>query len=442
MAKKKRRPPKSNITENESTRSASGAASHDAEYEERRTGRKQRERDDTSRGRSTRDPVPELGDRTTRGSTGSKSKHPRPAPAVGDAVEKESPSAGPQTTPSRPRARFWTWPKTAIAAATAVMASIVAFSKTGRELRSEANIWFGEHVGSYVVDTAVVRLSAELRVPTKTEVEREKIVRQMSIMLDSQPSLVPIGTTELLTFIQANTLWPDGDLASCSASDPLPRSVQAALTTITKPRAKRRRYLFFWKSYRAPAAVLRLDGANLRRARLDSADLRGFNFERTCLWGATLNRAVLDSTRFSNARLDSARLEFTTGIAPRFSKARLTGASFNGAKLSLPSFRAARLACATFDGTTLDSADVPSARIEWSWFYGAHLPRLANGMRIDSTAVVGAFIPSKVEMDPALKAWLYRHGADSGTRALDDWTNARSRQWKQKGRCLASLREP
>jgi hypothetical protein len=279
----------------------------------------------------------------------------------------------------------------------------------------------------------------DLRSTTKSEDERETTVRQMGIMLDSQPALVPLGGKELLGFIRHAAAW-DEELKSCSSPDSVAGSVQEALTAVTKRREVRRRFFFFRSNYRIPDSLLHLDRTNLRRVHLDSADLRRFNFEHSCLWGASLKYALLDSARFGNARLDSARLEFTQGTAPRFSKASLTGASLNSAVLPLVTFRGARLACATFAGATLDSADFPFAHIEWTSFDEAHLPRLANGMRIDSTAVAGAFVRTAV-MDPGLRAWMYSHGADSTSRSVSDWAEAKKAQWKSKGRCVASLRE-
>lgn len=186
-----------------------------------------------------------------------------------------------------------------------------------------------------------------------------------------------------------------------------------------------------------PPNILRLDGTDLRGISQQEADLRRVSLAHACLRGDTFALARLDNASFADARMDSVVMEGSWGDNVDFEAARLYGANLNGVTLSNSSFQSARLQCALLAGASLTHVDFQLARISWAFFDRAVLVDAQNWRDIPQESDSGTYLRT-ARLDTALRAWSARHGADTTTASVVDWTKLKERQWQAGGSCARS----
>ena len=126
------------------------------------------------------------------------------------------------------------------------------------------------------------------------------------------------------------------------------------------------------------AAIVHLEGADLRDAHLEGAELREAHFD-----GALMNNAYGCEAQLSHAHLPRVNMRSVHFEAANFRNAHLERANLNGAYLEHTELSGARLQGSTmseahaegasFGGARLEGATLRKAHFEWTKFYGAHL---------------------------------------------------------------------
>lgn len=126
------------------------------------------------------------------------------------------------------------------------------------------------------------------------------------------------------------------------------------------------------------AAIIHLEGADLRDAHLEGADLREARLDDALLSGtfgseAQLSHAHLPKVNMRNAHFEAANFRNAHLERANLNAAHLVRTELSGARMQGSTMSEAHAEGAIFGGARLEGATLRKVHFEWARFYGAHM---------------------------------------------------------------------